>query len=249
MEEIDNTKLVELIKKMKEEKTQESQREFVSQMLKSRFYCPVIFANAPKGGGKVKIDKETKIQFNIIQATDGSSYLIAFTSEAEINKWQKSQMQQSIIYTFEDYSTIVLGQNNINGFIIDPKGENIIINRKVIEQVRSALTTEETLDKETEIELRTVSNASQDLKDKLYDTLSSIDEVSKAYFLVMKENEKETYLIAFLANGNEKEYYNKIASAAIPFLNGVGLSFMPLGTELGKQIEEKFEPFYNKEEK
>ena len=59
--ELDNKGLVELIEKMKEEKTQELQNKVVSEVLKSRFLCPVVIPDAPHGNGKIQITKDTKI--------------------------------------------------------------------------------------------------------------------------------------------------------------------------------------------
>ena len=39
--ELDNKELVELIQKMKEEKTQELQNQVIMKVLKSKFLCPV----------------------------------------------------------------------------------------------------------------------------------------------------------------------------------------------------------------
>ena len=99
--EINNTKLVELIAKMKEEKTVEAQNAVIAEILKSRFLCPVIIDKSLPKNGRVEIKKDTKIQFSIIKTTDEKKYLMAFTSESEVHKWQKEQTQQSIIYTFD----------------------------------------------------------------------------------------------------------------------------------------------------
>ena len=63
--EVDNKKLIELIDKLKEEKSMEVQNQVISEVLKSRFLCPVILESAPKGGGKVDINKDTKIYIKI----------------------------------------------------------------------------------------------------------------------------------------------------------------------------------------
>jgi len=52
----------ELIQKLKEEKTMEAQSDVISEVLKAKFLCPVILENAPKGGGKIEVEKDTKIQ-------------------------------------------------------------------------------------------------------------------------------------------------------------------------------------------
>ena len=41
-------------------------------------------------------------------------------------------MQQSIVYTFEDYAKIVTENENLHGFIIDPKGVNLVFTEDMI---------------------------------------------------------------------------------------------------------------------
>lgn len=246
--EIDNKKLVELINKMKEEKTIESQNEVVSEILKSKFMCPVILEAAPKGGGRVEINKDTKIQFSVIKTTEDKNYLIAFTSESEVHKWQKTKMQQSIIYTFEDYAMIATGSNNIEGFIIDPKGCNLTFSKEIIKQIRSSIVRESVVEKDTRVELGNPKDYPQELVDKLKDILKNkMPQVTKAYLQLMSTNDSLSYLVLIDANGKEKEYFNTIASAAIPFLKGMPLNLATLDTELGQKVIEQFKPFYEKE--
>ena len=91
MDTINNKELIDAIEKMKEEKTMETQNKVIAEVLKAKFMCPVILQDAPKGGGKININKDTKIQFSVIKTTDAKNFLIAFTSDEEVNKWQKNK--------------------------------------------------------------------------------------------------------------------------------------------------------------
>ena len=244
---VDNKKLIELIEKLKEEKTMEVQNQVISDILKSRFLCPVILESAPKGGGKIEINKNTKIQFSIIKTKDEKTFLIAFTSDEEVNKWQKSKVQQSIIYTFEDYAMIITNNDNIDGFVIDPKGCNIAITKEMIKEIKSNITQETVLEKDSTVELGMPKEYPHELVKKLCDLFLNMPKVKKAYLMLMTKNEKLSYLVIIDADGEEKECFNTIASAAIPFLNSMPLNLLPANTDLGKKAMEKFTPFYNKE--
>ena len=243
---VDNKKLIELIEKLKEEKSMEVQNQVISEILKSRFLCPVILESAPKGGGKIEINRDTKIQFSIIKTKEGKTFLIAFTSDEEVNKWQKSKIQQSIIYTFEDYAAIVTNNENINGFVIDPKGCNIAITKEMINEIKSNVTQETVLEKDTTVELGIPKDYPEELVKKLSDLFLNMPKVEKAYLMLMTKSDKLSYLVIVDANGEEKEYFNTIATAAIPFLKGMPLNLLPANTEFGKKAMEKFTPFYNK---
>lgn len=242
--EIDNKELIELINKMKEEKTPESQNKVINQIIKSKFLCPVVLADAPKGGGKVQITKDTKIQFSIVKTTDERNFLIAFTSDEEVNKWQKEKMQQSIIYTFEDYAQIITGNENLHGFIIDPKGVNLVFTEEMIKQIKQSLTHTSVLEADTEVQIGAPSEYPEELLQKLQDTLRNYTEVKKAYLLLMKNGEEVSYILILDASGKEQELFNDIATSVIPFLNGMPLNMAPMSTDFGTQISQRFEPIY-----
>lgn len=246
--EINNTKLTELINKMKEEKSVEAQNEVISETLKSRFLCPIIIDSSLPKNGKVEIKKDTKIQFSIIRTNDNKSYLMAFTSEPEVHKWQKGKTQQSIVYTFEDYAMIVENNSNLEGFVIDPMGANLLFNKEMISQIKSNLTHETTMKKDTQVELAPIQEYPEDLLKKLEDLFNNLGEINRAYLLNMKEDDQISYLLTIDADGKEKEHFNTIASAIIPFINGMPLSMVTIDSEVGKQVESHFKPIYEKTE-
>ena len=244
MDTINNKELMNAIEIMKQEKTPQSQNRVIAEILKAKFMCPVILQDVPKGGGKINITKDTKIQFSIVKTTNDKNFLIAFTSDEEVNKWQKNKTQQSIIYTFEDYATIAQNNENLEGFIIDPKGCNLIFTKNMIMQIKNSITRENVVKKDTQVELSVPKDLSEDLQNKLHDVLVNNKEIKKAYLLNMLKEEEKSYLLIIDALGNEKEYFNTIASALIPFLGGMSLNLLPINTEFGTKAIEKFKPFY-----
>lgn len=243
--EVNNEKLIELINKMKEEKTAQSQNEVISQVLRSKFLCPVILEQTPVDG-KVQITRDTKIQFSIIKTQDGKTFLIAFTGDEEVQKWQQQKVQQSIIYTFEDYAMVVTHNDNLDGFIIDPKGANLVFTQEMIEEIKSNLTRENVVAKDTEIQLKAVDEIAEDFKMKLTDTLRNYADITGAMLLNMKQGEEISYLLIVDSAEEDKTIYNNIAGALIPFLNGLPLNITHASTEIGKAVQDKFEPIYTK---
>jgi len=245
--DINNKELIDSINTMKEEKTLEAQNKVITEVLKSKFLCPVILEAAPKGGGRIDINKDTKIQFSIIKTTDGKNYLIAFTSDEEVHKWQTNKVQQSLIYTFEDYAMIATNNETLDGFIIDPKGCNLVFTKEMIKEIKASITRESVVEKDTQVELGIPKDYPTELVEKLKDLFANMSDVKKAYLQLMVKDEAMSYLVLIDADGKEKELFNTIASAAIPFLKGMPLNLAPLNTEFGQKAIENFEPFYVKE--
>ncbi len=244
---IDNSKLVEKIEKMKKEKTVEAQNEVITEILRARFLCPIIIDKSLAKNGRVEIKKDTKIQFSIIKTKEEKTYLIAFTSEAEVNKWQKNPTQQSIIYTFEDYAMIALNNENLDGFVVDPMGANLLFNTEMIKQIKSNLTHESTIKKDTEIEIAPIKDYPEGLETKVKDMCNNLGKINCAYICQMKQEDKVSVLLVIDADGNEKEFYSSLAGAIIPFLGEYQLDMVALSSEIGKQVKSHFEPIYVKE--
>ena len=244
---VDNRKLIELINIMREEKTLQAQNVVISEILKSHFFCPVVIQGAPQGGGTINITKDTQVSFLTIEGTDNKKYLLAFTSEEELLKWKKQDKQQSIIYTFEDYAMIVTNNSNIDGFAIDPYGSNIMFNEEMIKGIKSSITNENVMEKDTEVLLGIPGEYPEDLVKKLKDYFKNINDITKAYLLLMVKDDKKNYLVVIEGNGDVKEYFSSIATAAMPFLDGMPLNLTPYDTDFGRNAIKEIEPFYIKE--
>ena len=175
--DINNKELIDSINAMKEEKTLEAQNKVITEVLKSRFLCQVILEAAPKGGGRIDINKDTKIQFSIIKTTDGKNYLIAFTSDEEVHKWQTNKVQQSLIYTFEDYAMIATNNETLDGFIIDPKGCNLVFTKEMIKEIKASITRESVVEKDTQVELGIPKDYPTELVEKLKDLFANMSDV------------------------------------------------------------------------
>ena len=142
---------------------------------------------------------------------------------------------------------IATNNDNIEGFVIDPKGCNIAFTKDMIKEIKQNITREGVVEKDTQIEIGNPKDYPQELVNKLKDLFLNMQDVKKAYLQLMTKNDEIGYLIVIYADGKEKELFNTIASAAIPFLNGMPLNMVESDSELAKTVEEKFEPFYTKE--
>lgn len=243
--DINNEKLIEIINKMKEEQTQESQNEVIHEVLKSQFMCPVILPDAPRGGGKININRNSKVQFSIIKTNDDKNFLIAFTSDDEVKKWiPQGSTQQSLIYSFADYAQVVLNNDGLEGFILDPRGVNLVFTKEMISQISGGITTKSDLKAGTEIQLSMPAAFPENLIEKACDIFRNIPDVSKAFMLSMKQDGKESYLLVLDANGNEETHLNRIVTAILPFVGNMPISVVPFATDLGRAVAEKFDPMY-----
>ena len=142
---------------------------------------------------------------------------------------------------------IATNNETLDGFIIDPKGCNLVFTKEMIKEIKASITRESVVEKDTQVELGIPKDYPTELVEKLKDLFANMSDVKKAYLQLMVKDEAMSYLVLIDADGKEKELFNTIASAAIPFLKGMPLNLAPLNTEFGQKAIENFEPFYVKE--
>ena len=68
--------------------------------------------------------------------------LTALEKEAkfEHGEYETNKVQQSLIYTFEDYAMIATNNETLDGFIIDPKGCNLVFTKEMIKEIKASIT-------------------------------------------------------------------------------------------------------------
>ena len=139
MGKIENTKLIEAIKRMKQDKTKESQSIMLWEMMNAKFLNPTTLNAVPDKNGKVNIPVGTTISFYTIISTDKKKFAMAFTDNDELNKWYNANIQagvkpenisrNSAVMGFMEYAEIILNEkSDLEGFVINPYNENIIFN-------------------------------------------------------------------------------------------------------------------------
>ena len=60
-----------------------------------------------------------------------------FTDWNEINKWNNEENLKTIIFTFQDYAKVFLNNKEMVGLVINPYGENLVLNKQQIQSISS----------------------------------------------------------------------------------------------------------------
>jgi hypothetical protein len=137
---VTNPGLVLAIKEMQCNDTKEMQNQMINEVMKAHFISPVNISPVPgptDDAGKVVLKEETTISFNMIVNPDNQQFFLAFTDWDELGKWGKSENQQTLITTFDDYAAMVLDEKgNSAGFVINPYGGNVVFNKDMVRALR-----------------------------------------------------------------------------------------------------------------
>ncbi len=144
---VSNPMLVGSIELMKAEDTPAHRNMFVGELAKASFLSPAIIEPAPveDSEGKLTVAPNSKVQFPMLNTPDGAKFFMAFTDEAEYQKWQeKNQKFPFFSLTLDDYAAMILrrdAKGNICpalGMVVNPFGANIIVPREMLAGMMSA---------------------------------------------------------------------------------------------------------------
>ena len=144
---VSNPLLVGSIELMKAEDTPAHRNMFIGELSKASFLSPAVIEPAPEPDkdGKLGIAPGSKVQFPMLTRPDGAKFFMAFTDEAEYEKWQeKNQKFPTFALKIEDYAAMILRRDahrNICpalGMVINPFGANIVLPREMLAGMMSA---------------------------------------------------------------------------------------------------------------
>ena len=124
-----NDELKYAIDKLKKEPSQENNINFLNEVVNAKLLAPISMDKDPEidsKSGEVVIDKDTEIRFEMISNNQGQVFYPVFTDGTELRK-VSGENQQIMLVNFKDLSTMIEAQREqVAGFVINPKGENMI---------------------------------------------------------------------------------------------------------------------------
>ncbi|MDY2781130.1 MAG: SseB family protein [Bulleidia sp.] len=130
--QIDNKALKEALTTLKNERTAANEQKMFAELKKANLLAPVIFSVPIPAGktGKIKLPKDAKIKYVIINTKDGKAFFPAFTDMEEAQKLavQPGQTVQYIARTLADYDLIANDKKNGTlGVVLNPMSDNIVL--------------------------------------------------------------------------------------------------------------------------
>ncbi|MDO5558672.1 MAG: enhanced serine sensitivity protein SseB C-terminal domain-containing protein [Oscillospiraceae bacterium] len=246
-----NPALVSAMRDIKQQHSKDNEIKFLEELKKAHFISPAIIEVKDENGNFVKTEdrpedpENTRINFMMLAVKDGKRFLPAFTDVDELRKWRKEQKVQTVVTTFDQYLAMILGDpDGPSGFVINPFGENIIMHRELLEQLREAQKTNE------KVMIGDPKDFPQDMADALSGFFSGEEAVDRAYLQMMKRGNTITYLIVVdydTQAADKKVLFDSIARTVKPYLHdGLGLSVASYSDSFGSRVAANKQPFYTR---
>lgn len=242
-EPITNKLLVDIMKKVKQNKV--TMEIFWKEIFKAKFLCPIdmeLGSTSQKEKQKIVLGEETNISLLSIDNGKGEHFLMAFTDWDELKKWK--QNQKTLILLYDDYQEIILRKESMyQGIVINPFGENIVLDRKILASTRENM---ETVQKGESVMLGKPKEYPTDLVNELKKYFVIMKSVDKAYLLWMVRGNESSYLLVIDSKMSTQQLFPSIGQICQPFLRGKLLDIILADSSLGKAAIEEQTPFFIK---
>ena len=244
---IENPQLVIAIQNYTSNQSFETERNLHLALKEAKFLAPVNLDGwQDRGFGEQKLNQDVGFNLISIQDENNNVYLPAFTDWGEVGKWSKDQDLKTMVFTLEDYSKIFIGSEESLSIVINPYGENLVINSQQVIAIG-----DNDLD-ENEIVRIGVPKKYPIEMCKAFENYFILNGcVSAAYLLLMVRNRNEqSYLLVIATDEDVDIIYPKLAEIADKYLQlGEVIDFISNKEEFGQSAIEGQEPFYEREEK
>ena len=135
--DIINPALMLAVSRMKENNNIVTQNKMVEEALNARFLVPCEVRMKP-GTEKetTRTPKNTVVNFNLLQTTEGDIYFMAFSDMGELKKWKDVENQNVMVMSFDDLAGIVLNENsNAKGFVLNPATSNVVFQKQLVSNI------------------------------------------------------------------------------------------------------------------
>lgn len=240
---ITNPQLLNAIEEMIKDNSKE--QLFINELFKAKFLCPahLELKNSQKGNkGQVIVGEGSTIALISIDDQQNKHFLMAFTDWKELRKWKQEENIQTIILTCEDYQEILTKDDTpYSGFVINPYGSNIILNKEIVKNIHSS---KMTMQAGESVMIGQPKDYPTDMVEKLKQMFKDMKEIRCAYLLWMARNNETSYLLVLDASGNEQKVFPVVGEICQPYLKENSMDMIPLSDQFGQKVVENQKPFY-----
>ncbi len=222
--------------------------------MNTRLIGVILLSEEPEAdeNGMAKFKEGTTMQLPLLTAPDGSKFYPVFTDMQECEKWHEILEPKTMLVNFDEIYSIIKGNPDTNGVVINPFGENMMVDEKLLDHLRerkqnlNEQVVKEHITADTKISVADMAEFPVDMAKAITEVLEKETVVKKAWLRLMKKEEEISYL--FVADmeetGAQQVVFEKVVKAAKPYLKGIGIGMITCQEDLGQQAVENVPPFY-----
>ena len=266
---ITNPELVEALKALHQENTPQNQGKVLGLVVeRAVFLTPAVVTPAPQQPGQAdSARKQATIQFQLITTKDGRPFFPAFTDMEELRKFTGERKIQSVVLRFDDYVALVERNEKACGFVVNPMGLSLTLDRKTVanlavkkkevnelrrkrqeEQKQQAAYSQETIEKDTQVMVGDPDEVPQAMLDAVAQMAQGREDIRTLWLRQMIRPDGTPSLIIVVDHtGAQAEVFEAVAEAARPHFGRLPVDMIPYGTSFAEAATEGVAPFFRRE--
>ncbi len=267
---ITNPELLEALKVLHQESTPLNQGRVLDLVLnRAVFLAPAVVTPAPQQPGQdPSAPRRTAIQFQLITTKDGRPFFPAFTDMEELRKFTGERKIQSVVLRFDDYVALVERNEKACGFVVNPMGLSLTLDRKTVanlavkkkevnelrrkrqeEQKQQPAYSQETIEKDTQVMVGDPDQVPQEMLDAVTAAARQRQDIRTLWLRQMvRQDGVQSLIIVVDHTGKQDEVFEAIAEAARPHFGSLPVDMIPYGTSFAAAATEDAQPFFRREE-
>jgi len=249
---IENPKLKELLKELKQEANNEVLSNIYEEVaMNAKFVTVMTLSSDPvdNGDGTSTFQKDSTMRLYTINTEDNQSFFPLFTDWDEVYKWKELVSPKGLIVGFDDISTFVINADKHVGLVINPFGDNFVIDMNQLRFMKERKDSikngyvSRVLKEETKIMLGEPKEYPSEMVNALKDYLKNSLICERVWLRLMMVKDEQSYLLVIETN-NEREFVIKnLVEVAKPFLKNMYLDLI-IYDESNANYVLNVEPFY-----
>ena len=263
---ITNPELVEALKALHQENTPQNQGKVLGLVVeRAVFLTPAVVTPAPQQPGQAdSARKQATIQFQLITTKDGRPFFPAFTDAEELRKFAGQKPVQSVVLRFDDYVSLIQRNEKACGFVVNPLGLSLTLDRKTVEslaakkkevaqlrqqrQQQQAAYSQETIEKDAQVMVGDPDEVPQAMLDAVTQMAQGREDIRTLWLRQMIRPDGTPSLIIVVDHtGAQAEVFEAVAEAARPHFGRLPVDMIPYGTSFAEAATDGVEPFFRRE--
>ena len=240
----ENERLKKLLKKIDEDNSPELENEILEEIIMKTTFISYINSNELES-------TFGNINFNVLKTDDNKTYLPAFTDLEELSKWGIPANMNTITLNFDDYAEIILGNDSIDGLVINPFGDYYIISKEGLKELKE-MKKERLKINEIRIETNSKILISEPkhyptiMMEAITNCCNDLGNINKAWLLEMMTEKDRSWLLVLDFEGDKNYTFSKISQAARNYLGNIYLDMLPYEDDFARNSVQNHKAFYSK---
>ena len=255
---VSNPGLVEAIRRMRENRTEETDTALIRELRAARYLTPVEIEGDILDG---VIQEGGKMHFRLVTSPEGQDYFPVFTDWEAVDVWVSAagldKRPGTLVITYEDLAEMIRSDpERIQGFVLNMGREGLVVTGQMLRwfdarEAAGAKPQEQPVQQSAKITIGRPKKYPLELVAALANYFGTRPEVERAWFFLAKREDEErtSYLVVVEFEGDEalrKELFAAAAQAAAPHLEGKFLDLMAYGESFTVDAAGHSEPIYVK---